>query len=188
MKYTLIQSIKFSVLASAITLNTLAEAQTTALQNTGTKRALSATITVLDNENYQADESIKMFPKPTQGMEQHVITLPKLADEQHYKLEVNIGQKRAIDCNKHGLNGTLQHLNLSGWGYEYYQVETISEGPSTMMACFDMAKTEAFLTIPGSLMLNYDSRLPKVFYLPQGTQLRYRVWNTNGEYHYSPEK
>ncbi|QYJ99895.1 serine protease inhibitor ecotin [Shewanella psychrotolerans] len=188
MKQSLIQSLKYAVLASSLALSPLTLAQAATPQHTGINMDSSATISVYDSNNYQVNESSKMFPEPIQGMVQHVIALPKLADEQHYKLEVSIGQKKWVDCNKHGLSGTLQHMTLSGWGYEYYQVNTITEGPSTMMACFDMAKTEAFLTIPGSLMLNYDSRLPKVFYLPQGAQLRYRIWNTNGEYHYSPEK
>ena len=188
MKQSLIPLIKYAVLTSSLALSTLTFAQSTTPQHAGINMDSSATITVYDSNNYQKNENSKMFPIPAEGMVQHVIALPKLADEQHYKLEVSIGQKRWVDCNKHGLSGTLQRLTLSGWGYEYYQVDAITDGPSTMMACFDKAKSEAFLTIPGSLMLNYDSRLPKVFYLPQGAQLRYQVWNTNGEYHYSPEK
>ncbi|QYJ87788.1 serine protease inhibitor ecotin [Shewanella mesophila] len=188
MKQTLIQSIKLTILVSGFALTTQAVAQSTTLQQTDISMDSSTMITVYDSNNYQENESSKMFPIPTEGMVQHVITLPKLADEQHYMLQVSIGQKRWVDCNKHGLTGILQRLTLNGWGYEYYQVDAITEGPSTMMACFDKAKTEVFLTIPESLMLNYDSRLPKVFYLPQGAQLRYKVWNTDGEYYYSPEK
>lgn len=191
MKSTPSLSIKKTILASCIAIAGFA----TSVHATSQPEPVSAqsilasiTMTVYGNENYQVNENSKMFPAPAQGMTQHIITLPSLADEQHYKMEIDIGRTALIDCNKHGLTGELQQLTLKGWGYDYYQVDTITDGPSTMMACFDKAKTASFLTIPGPLMLNYDSRLPKVFYLPQGAQLRYRIWSTHGEYQYSPEQ
>ncbi|MCZ4339816.1 serine protease inhibitor ecotin [Shewanella colwelliana] len=135
---------------------------------------------------YQAEEASKMFPQPTEGMVQHILNLPELENEAQYRIEILIGRTELVDCNKHGLRGELKQMNLDGWGYNYYQVDSISDGPSTMMACFDKAKTEQFLTIPGELMLKYDSRLPKVFYLPEGAQLKYRVWTAKMEYQFTP--
>ncbi|MEC4725239.1 serine protease inhibitor ecotin [Shewanella sp. D64] len=138
--------------------------------------------------NYKTFDDTKMFPAPSQGMEQHILTLPKLDNETDYIVEIQIGETRLVDCNKHGLSGKLIEHTVKGWGYNYYQVDHINPGPSTKMACFDKAKTEAFLSIPGELKIQYDSRLPKVFYLPLGSELRYRVWSVESEFSYSMAK
>ena len=141
-----------------------------------------------NSTNYQTDESTKMFPAPKQGMEQHRLILPTLDNEANYMVEVQIGKTQLVDCNKHSLFGELTEHSVKGWGYNYYQVDSIKPGPSTKMACFDQAKNETFLTIPGTLTIQYDSRLPKVFYIPQGSELRYRVWTANSEFSYSKAK
>ncbi|WP_394148142.1 serine protease inhibitor ecotin [Shewanella atlantica] len=138
--------------------------------------------------NYQVHEASKMFPMPTEGMEQHVLTLPAIEDEENYMVEIQIGQTRMVDCNKHSLMGELKRETAKGWGYGYYSVKHISDGPSTMMACLDLAKKEAFLQIPGSLKINYDSRLPKVFYLPEGSEIRYRIWTVDSQFNISKLK
>ncbi|MFV7786118.1 MULTISPECIES: serine protease inhibitor ecotin [Shewanella] len=138
--------------------------------------------------DYQVHETSKMFPAPDNGLVQHILTLPKLENETDYRIEIAIGRSEQVDCNKHSLKGEISQHTVQGWGYNYYQVDTIVQGPSTMMACFDKAKKTAFLTLPQKLNLEYDSRLPKVFYLPAGAQLRYRVWQAIGDYQYSEAK
>ncbi|MCG9746559.1 serine protease inhibitor ecotin [Shewanella sp. Isolate8] len=138
--------------------------------------------------DYQSEEATKMFPAPSDGLVQHILTLPKLANEEDYRLEIAIGRNEEVDCNKHGLSGEIEQHTVQGWGYNYYQVDAIHQGPSTMMACFDKAKKTAFLTLPEKLTLAYDSRLPKVFYLPVGAQLRYRIWQASSDYQYSEAK
>ncbi|MEZ9199734.1 serine protease inhibitor ecotin [Shewanella sp. 10N.286.54.B9] len=138
--------------------------------------------------NYVSQEASKMFPAPKEGQVQHILTLDTLDNEADYMLEIQIGQTKMVDCNKHGLTGELKQFSVKGWGYNYYQVDTINEGPSTMMACFDKALTEQFLPIQGSLKIPYDSRLPKVIYLPENSQVRYRVWKVDAPFAYSGSK
>lgn len=142
-------------------------------------------VSSFNSANYAPQEVTKMFPAPKQGMVQHILTLPTLENEDDYLVEIQIGQTQLVDCNKHGLSGELKELTVTGWGYNYYQVDTVSQGPSTMMACFEMAKKEAFVRIPGELKIRYDSRLPKVFYLPEGTELRFRTWKVDSTYQYA---
>ncbi|MCL1137168.1 serine protease inhibitor ecotin [Shewanella pneumatophori] len=137
------------------------------------------------SKSYKVSADTKMYPKPEAGQVQHILTLPKLDNENDYMVEIEIGQSRMVDCNKHSLNGDLQQLTVKGWGYNYYQVDNITDGPSTMMACFEQVKTEQFLTIRSDLMMKYDSRTAKVFYLPENTQIRYRVWQATSEFDYS---
>ncbi|MGL6121906.1 MAG: serine protease inhibitor ecotin [Shewanella sp.] len=137
------------------------------------------------HQNYSAQEATKMFPAPESGMAQHILSLPTLENEDDYMIEIQIGQTQIIDCNKHALNGELKEHTVQGWGYNYYQVDAISEGPSTMMACLALEKNEAFVRIPAELKMRYDSRLPKVFYLPEGAELRFRTWKVDSTYQYS---
>ena len=155
-----------------------------AVVNTSSDHTLM-TIQHFTASDYQAQEATKMFPAPNEDMVQHIVTMTPLDNEAHFKVELEIGQTQMVDCNKHGLNGELKEVVLAGWGYTYYQVAEVSAGPSTMMACFDQAKTSVFVRIPQTLLINYDSRLPKVFYLPKGVELRVRTWQVSSDYLYS---
>ncbi|MGL4447308.1 MAG: serine protease inhibitor ecotin [Shewanella sp.] len=135
--------------------------------------------------NYVAHEQTKMYPAPQIGTVQHILTLPQLENEQDYQLEIQIGKTQWVDCNRHSLRGELKEHTVEGWGYPYYQVDTVTPGASTRMACPEQDKQEVFVRIPGELKLQYDSRLPKVFYLPEGTELRFRTWKVDSLFQYS---
>jgi ecotin len=75
-----------------------------------------------------------MYPAPAAVMMQHLLTLPALADEQDYMLEVQIGQK-IVDCNKTQLIGEINTLLLADWGYTYYQVDKVIQGPTNRIMC-----------------------------------------------------
>ncbi|MCH1931300.1 serine protease inhibitor ecotin [Shewanella sp. A25] len=136
-------------------------------------------------KNYVQQETTKMFPAPETGMVQHILTLPKLENEDNYMLEIQIGQTKMVDCNLHFLKGELTEETLKGWGYSYFQLASVSDGPSTMKACIDNKQQEAFVRIPAEMKLKYDSRLPKVFYLPEGTELRFRTWKVDSTFFYA---
>lgn len=144
-------------------------------QNIITSQAFSAA-------DHQVQDATKMYPAPEAGMVQHILTLPKLDDESHYMVEIQIGQTQMVDCNGGSLMGDLQQHSVQGWGYNYYQVDSITQGPTTMMACFKPAEKEAFVSIKPELKIKYDSRLAKVFYLPEGSELRYRIWTVESQF------
>lgn len=144
-------------------------------QNIITSQAFSAA-------DHQVQDATRMFPAPETGMVQHILTLPKLDDESNYMVEIQIGQTQMVDCNGGSLMGDLLQHSVQGWGYHYYQVDSITQGPTTMMACFKPAEKEAFVPIRAELKIKYDSRLDKVFYLPQGSELRYRVWTVESQF------
>ncbi|MNH20233.1 Ecotin precursor [compost metagenome] len=56
-------------------------------------------------------------------------------------------------------------------------------GPaSTLMACPDTAKKEAFVPVVGDgFLLRYNSKLPVVVYVPEGVEVRYRIWSASDE-------
>ncbi|AVJ16997.1 serine protease inhibitor ecotin [Serratia rhizosphaerae] len=123
-------------------------------------------------------EKIAPYPQAEKGMTRQVIYLPKQEHEENYKVELLIGKTLQVDCNHHGLGGKLESKTLSGWGYDYLVLDKLSGPMSTMMACPDNTKREAFVTanLGDAAMQRYNSRLPIVVYVPQDAEVKYRVW------------
>jgi len=130
---------------------------------------------------YAADASkdkTYMFPKAKEGFVQHVIEVPKTENDYDHKVELLIGKTMLVDCNKHSLRGKIETVNLKGWGYKYLEISNIHHGPTTMMVC-PTPKTEKFVTLymGDEALRRYNSRSPIVAYVPEGYEVRYRIWN-----------
>ena len=117
------------------------------------------------------------FPAPTANYERHVIHLPIGNYENNLKIELLAGKIEETDCNATHYSGLFEEKTLEGWGYNYYELSDLSGPVSTRMACSDEQKTLQFVPVHsnGSL-LQYNSRLPVVVYLPTGLTLRWRTW------------
>ena len=125
--------------------------------------------------NPEAEQALQAFPQTEPGYQRHVILLPELDHEDEHKVELIGGKLMAVDCNVHGMDGQFNKLDLQGWGYTYWMLESRQQVRSTMMMCPDSSKHEAFVQTE-SVLLRYNSRLPVVVFVPEGLQLRWRVW------------
>lgn len=124
--------------------------------------------------------SVADFPVIQEGQARHVIWLAEHAQEELLKVEIVPGKLMMTDCNTRGLMGSFSTQELSGWGYNYYQLENVTGPISTMMACPDDSAVEAFVPVHGdNFTLRYNSKLPIVIYAPQGIEVRYRIWTTS---------
>lgn len=131
---------------------------------------------------------LSVFPAVSADQKQVVINLPakeSQAAEKKYKVELIAGKTMAVDCNKYGLNGLLQEKTVDSMGYIYYTFSTNGETWSTMMGCPEESRHEEFVSAQ-PLMIDYNSQIPIVIYLPEGYELRYTIW-TAGEM-IDPEK
>lgn len=128
-----------------------------------------------DNQNTAID--LDAFPAPESSYERHIIRLPVGNYENNLKIELLPGKVQEVDCNPTHYTGKLTEKTLEGWGYNYYELSELSGPLSTKMACPDDEKTLSFIPVitTGSL-LEYNSRLPVVVYLPEGLELRWRTW------------
>ncbi|GLH34138.1 MULTISPECIES: serine protease inhibitor ecotin [Pseudomonas] len=125
-------------------------------------------------------KDIAPYPEAEKGFTRQVIHLPAQPDEQAYKLEILAGKTLQVDCNRQRLAGSLEEHTLQGWGYSYYRLDKVGGPASTLMACPDGKKTEAFVPVVGEgFLLRYNSKLPVVVYVPDGVQVRYRVWSAS---------
>ncbi len=144
---------------------------------------------ILSNSNLMAQshtkicENTTMFPQAKENYKQLCLNVSPKKNETNYKIEIFIGKNQLVDCNHHFLIGDIQKEILKGWGYEYYTVESQGETASTMMACPDNNKTIKFVHLP-SLLLNYNSQLPIIVYIPNDFKIHYKIWKRNKKTHY----
>lgn len=137
---------------------------------------------------YAADapkDTYHMFPKPSKGYVRYIVEVPKTDKDNDRRIEVLIGKKMMVDCNYHTFWGKIEKFPVKGWGYHYYKISDIRNGPTTMRAC-PGPKKEAFisLALPSEeKLIPYNSRLGRVFYVPKGFEVRYRIWKAEETVH-----
>lgn len=122
-------------------------------------------------------DKLDAFPKPESDYERHVIHLPIGNYEDNLKIELLPGKVQEVDCNPSHYTASLQEKTLEGWGYNYYELSDLSGPISTKMACPDDTETLKFVPVFGKgSLLQYNSNLPVVVYLPKELELRWRIW------------
>jgi len=139
-----------------------------------------ATVTlILVSLMASAGDNLKAFPPAEDGMTRHVLVLPARDDETLWRVELMVGRHVEVDArNRFFLAGSIEAETVSGWGYTLYRAAV---GPlaGTLMAV-DPAepKVRRFVTLGGEpYLVRYNSRLPIVVYVPDGTEVRYRLWS-----------
>jgi ecotin len=99
-------------------------------------------------------------------------------------MEMKIGKTARIDAeNCYFFGGSLQAVNIEGWGFTRYLLAERGPMAGTLMAVSpDALKVDRFITLGGEPQLLRDnSRLPLVVYVPGGVEVRYRIWRADPE-------
>lgn len=133
------------------------------------------------SEKESLDRILQPFPAAEQGQVRWVIDVPALPDETSSKIELLPGKRMTVDCNRHWASSKIEMRTLEGWGYSYHVMPALGPIASTMMACPGTEPSEAFVSVGTLELQRYNSRLPIVFYAPDGVELRYRVWSAAEE-------
>lgn len=121
---------------------------------------------------------LSMYPKATEKLKRHVITLAIKDDETNYKVELYVGKVMEVDCNKSSLAGEFEEEVAFGWGYPFYNFTTNGMIRGTKMACPDNTLHQEFIK-SSSQLIRYNSKLPIVVYTPSGYEVRYKIWSRN---------
>lgn len=128
-----------------------------------------------------AASDLAAFPRARPGQTRHVIRLPRLGDESVASVELIVGRTMRIDCNHHMFGGKLEERTAQGWGYNYYVIDNLGQGATTLKGCPPGSQRTAFVRSSSESIVRYNSRLPLVVYTPRDVELRYRVWRAGPE-------
>ena len=126
-------------------------------------------------------DTMKAFPPAERGMVRYVLQLPKQDNESIFKVELIVGKTVQVDeKNRYFFGGNIEKETIKGWGYPRYIVSKIGPMAGTLMAVnSDAPKVARFITLGGEpYIIRYNSRLPIVVYVPEGVEVRYRIWTT----------
>jgi ecotin len=143
-----------------------------------TKLSIAAWL-LLTATGASATDNLQAFPLADDGMVRYVLQLPAQTDEAAYKVELIVGKIVAVDPdNRYFFNGQIEAQTIPGWGFTRYVVNGLGPMAGTLMAIDpDTPKVERFVTLGGEPhLVPYNSRLPIVVYVPQGVEVRYRMW------------
>ena len=85
--------------------------------------------------------------------------------------------------NRYFFGGKIEAENIEGWGFTRYVISELGPMAGTLMAVDPNApKVPRFITIGGEpYLIRYNSRLPVVVYVPEGVEVRYRIWSATPE-------
>ena len=131
----------------------------------------------------QAADNMKAFPASEAGLVRYVLQLPEQADESAMKVELIVGKTVQVDAqNSYSFVGKIEEKVIVGWGFTQYVVSSLGPMAGTLMAVDPNApKVARFITLGTEYLIRYNSRLPIVVYVPEGAEVRYRVWTASAE-------
>lgn len=132
----------------------------------------------------QTADNLKAFPAAEEGMVRYVLQLPRQADESAFKVELIVGKTVQVEeRNRYFFGGKIDAETIKGWGFTRYKVSTFGPMAGTRMAVDPNApKVARFITLGGDpYIIRYNSRLPIVVYVPEGVEVRYRIWAAGAE-------
>lgn len=142
-----------------------------------TPEAENIPTTEVETNSHTPTSILDAYPTAPAGYKRHIIHLPIGNYEDNLKVELLAGKVQEVDCNPTHYTAKIEEKLLEGWGYSYYQLSDLQGPVSTKMACPENSQSLKFVPVQsnGSL-LQYNSNLPVVVYLPDGLELRWRTW------------
>lgn len=145
--------------------------------------ATSINVSAQDATNSISDSSKKAlgaFPTPENGIVRYVIDLKDIPDEKDYKVEIIPGKVMEVDCNIHHLPGNLNENTVNGWGYSFYTITGEHSFIATTQMMCPEPKVKKFVPMETKI-IDYNSKLPIVVYVPKDYEVRYKVWRSGDE-------
>ena len=125
---------------------------------------------------------LKAFPPAEDGMVRYVIELPhkERGEDNGFRVEIIIGKEMLTDgVNLARLGGKIVAKPLKGWGFTYYEVAKFGPTATTLIGVPPgTPKVKKFVSMP-SMTIPYNSRIPLVVYVPEGGEVRYRIWKAS---------
>jgi ecotin len=106
------------------------------------------------------------------------------ANPADWRVQLIVGRELEVDCNAHHYAGQLRRESVAGWGYPVVRLDRLGPLVTTRRACPDQAPTRRFISLAGEpFLLPYNVSVPVVVYVPEGVQVRWRLWKAESEDH-----
>ena len=137
-----------------------------------------------------AQNNLKAFPPAGEGMVRHVLQLPEKTAEEEFRVELIVGKVVRTDArNQYFFGGKIEEETIKGWGFTFYRIAELGPMAGTLMAVDpNEPKVSRFIALGGGpFLVRYNSRLPVVVYVPEGVDVRYRIWSAGSEVKSIPE-
>ena len=145
-----------------------------------TVTALLLVTAALGDDRTEAARDLKPYPPAEKGMTRFAIFLPKLENEEDYKVELIVGKQVLADTvNHHFFEGKIETVIIEGWGYRRYVVKDLGLMMGTLIGGTTELQKKFVALEP--VLIRYNSRVPIVVYVPEGAEVRYRIWSTTPE-------
>ena len=131
-----------------------------------------------------AADNLNAFPPADQGTLRYVLQLPAQEDESAFQVELIVGKTVQVDeQNRYFFSGTIEEEIIQGWGFPRYLVRELGPLAGTLMAVDpNTPKVDRFIALGGGpYLIRYNSRLPIVVYVPEGVEVRYRIWTADAQ-------
>lgn len=132
----------------------------------------------------QPADDLRAFPPAEEGMVRKVLRLPRQEDQDAFRIELIVGKTVQLDeANTYFFTGTLEEDIIEGWGYPRFVVRELGPMAGTLLPVdAGASKVDRFVSLGGEpRLLRYNSRLPMVVYVPEGVEVRYRLWRADAE-------
>jgi ecotin len=130
------------------------------------------------------------YPQAAEGMERKVILLPHVERGPDESLQVELLVGRVIETdgiNSYRFGGTIEERNIDGWGFSYYEVNGDFQNAASTRIGGPTDPAPRFVPGPRRTV-RYNSRLPLVVMVPEGSELRWRIWKAADEWQTADER
>ncbi|MBM4153002.1 MAG: proteinase inhibitor I4 serpin [Kiritimatiellaceae bacterium] len=146
--------------------------------------SISVVLLCLGMSSISTGNNLKAFPPAETGMVRHVLQLPEKENESTFKVELIVGRTIEIDeHNQYFFGGKIEEETIAGWGFTRYVVRELGPLGGTLMAIDPTSPpVKRFIPLRGEpYLIRYNSKLPVVLYLPEGVEVRYKIWTTTSD-------
>ena len=127
----------------------------------------------------------RAFPPADKGMVRYVLHLPKQADESVCQVELLVGRMVETDgVNRYYFVGEIIALqDFEHWWCSRYLARPGQLSQTQKLAPLNTPKVNKFVAIEYSdyHLLRYSSSSAVVVYVPEGFEVRYRIWRADPE-------
>lgn len=132
----------------------------------------------------EAEKNLKAFPPAEEGKVRFVLFLPEQKDESAFQVELQVGKVVKVDgVNRQFFTGKIVKQTVEGWGFPSFVVKDLGQMASTLIGVDpSQPLVDRFVTLGGEpFLVRYNSRLPIVVYVPEGVEVRHRIWRADEE-------